>query len=156
MTSPGSTSNGGSLVGGLFLVTAACSVMLAMVAPVWSAPGGQIEDTVSALIAAIVGGFVLGLLGLLVGMFQFRILSGMFWGCLVGAVIGAFTGPLIFLPIDRLSWLLGTAICGSVILLISAAVIGIRSRRLTANRDTDHEIVVAEAVNTQQQPRRDQ
>jgi Flp pilus assembly protein protease CpaA len=105
----------------LFLLIAACAVMLTMIAPLVR---GRLADEIGTnnlVVASIGGGLAIMTLGMLLGMFQHARLAGVAWGTLLGGLIGLAYGPLMFLPLSNLPWLLLTSLGGAALILGLAA-----------------------------------
>jgi len=98
----------GYSLGTLFLLTAACAAVLALVTPL-------LRSAVSDEIG------LSGVGGLIVGFFHFSRLKGTLLGILLGITLGTFSGPLIFLPPEDFSMLFALA-AGGVALLLGLAV----------------------------------
>lgn len=121
---PASPSRGYPL-SALFLLVTACGVVLAMVTPIFRGP--QEAGWTELLIAALAGGGVLSLAGLLLGLFHYSRWRGVLAGTLLGGLLGLLLGPLIFAAPDNLPLVLLSSLGGAVVILGVAAV-----ARLTA------------------------
>jgi len=96
-----------------------------MVTPVFRGP--QEAGWTELLIAAVAGGGVLSLLGLLLGLFHFSRWRGALAGVLLGGVLGLLLGPLIFAAPASLPLVLLSSLGGAIVILGVAVV-----ARLTA------------------------
>jgi hypothetical protein len=104
----------------LFLLVTASGVVLAMVTPVFRGP--QEAGWTELLIAAIAGGVLLSLVGLLLGLFHYSRWRGVLSGGLLGAVLGLLLGPLIFASPASLPLVLASSLGGAVVIVVVAAV----------------------------------
>ncbi len=125
-TPPISASSGrGYPLSALFLLVTACGVVLAMVTPIFRGP--QTAGLTELLVASLVGGGVLSLVGLLLGLFHYSRWRGVLAGMLLGGVLGVLLGPLIFAAPAGLPLVLLSSLGGAGVILGVAAV-----ARLTA------------------------
>lgn len=149
---PRASSQSGFSLGSLFLLTAACAAILAMVAPVIGTHTDPEKGLFGVLIAAFVGGCVCGTIGLVLGLFHFNRLQGILWGGIVGGISGLFLGPLIFVPVDRLLWLFGTSVVGAAAILAVAVVIGRKSGRSPGAEESLDGIITATLIVPKRHP----
>ena len=100
-------------LGALFVLVAACAVLIAGIAPLArTAAQGKIE--LPMLLGAVGGGIMTGfVLGLIVGAFQFRRTAGLAWGAAVGPVIGAIAGLMALVPGDQAPTAAAAMVAGS-------------------------------------------
>jgi len=111
----------GYSLGTLFLLTAACAAVLALVTPLLRSAVSDEIGLSEFAISIMAGGALLGVIGLIVGFFHFSRLKGTLLGLLLGITLGTFSGPLIFLPPEDFSMLFALA-AGGVALLLGLAV----------------------------------
>lgn len=107
----------GYTLGTLFLLIAACASVLALVTPLVRSHVGEEIGLSEFAISVICGGLSFGAIGLLVGLFHFSRLHGSLLGLLLGITLGTFAGPLVFVPIEELAWLLLIAVGGCALVL---------------------------------------
>ena len=108
----------------LFLLLAACGVICALLTPVVRAVmAGQVggEDTV---LASFVGALLSICGGAIIGLYHYRPLRGLAWGILTGGVIGTIVGPVVLAPPESLGSLIGMAVGGGFVLMVTGAVAG--------------------------------
>ena len=105
----------------LFLLMAACAVVVGMVSPILR---GQVRVGGEELFgSALIGGAVMIVLGLFVGLFHSSRANGIGWGLIVGGLLGLVCGPIMFIPPKDFPFIFITAIGGSVLILGVATAI---------------------------------
>jgi hypothetical protein len=151
VTASSSVSHRGYSLSTLFLLIAASAVVVGMVSPVLRGEARVgVEDVIGASLTCSVLGLVLG--GL-VGSFHYSRLRGVGWGLIVGTLIGAICGPIMFIPPAQFSFVFSTALGGSLVILGVATVIRLTSTGEAADgRSSDDEIVVAEVIQPKRHP----
>jgi hypothetical protein len=99
----------------LFLLMAACAVVVGMVTPILRRQvrvGGE-----ELLGSALVGGLVMLAIGWFIGVFHYSKGNGIGWGLIVGGLLGMICGPIMFIPPERFPFIFLTSIGGSVLIL---------------------------------------
>lgn len=116
------TSRQGYPLGALFVLVTICAVLVAGVAPlVQSLQRGNVSA--GAFFAAMGIGALCGMiLGMILGLFQFRVGQGVLTGSSVGAVIGLAAGALSLLTTEQL-FAAATAMTAGSGLVIAIAVL---------------------------------
>jgi hypothetical protein len=100
-------------LGALFVLVAACAVLVAGIAPL-ARVAAQDRIEVELLLAALAAGSGTGLLlGLIVGAHQFRRATGLVWGAAVGPVVGAIAGLMALVPGDQIATAAAAMVAGS-------------------------------------------
>jgi hypothetical protein len=134
----------------LFLLIAACAVAIGMVSPVLR---GEAQVGPGDVIGSAIACGLMGLiLGAVVGLFHYSRVRGLGWGLIVGGLIGAVCGPIMYVPPAQFSFVFSTALGGAVLILGVAAMIRMTSAGgldATGPPDaqvTEDGIVVAEVV----------
>jgi hypothetical protein len=90
-------------IGALFVLVTVCAVLVAGVSPLVRALG-QPDAEIWRGIAAVGVGALLGqIVGLFLGVIQFRVVLGICLGALAGTLIGAAAGGLSLLPTEQLA-----------------------------------------------------
>jgi hypothetical protein len=151
VTASSSVTRRGYSLSTLFLLVAASAVAIGMVSPVLRGEAQVgVGDVIGASITCSMLGFVLG--GLL-GLFHYSRVRGVGWGLIVGTLIGAVCGPMMFIPSASLSFVFSTALGGSVVILGVATLIRLTSTVEPADvRSSEDAIVVAEVVQPKRHP----
>jgi hypothetical protein len=106
----------------LFLLTAACASVVALITPL--ARGRVGEDIgLSEFAAAVIGGgLMLGIVGMALGLFHYRRMVNGMAGLLLGILLGVLAGPLAFIPPEDFSYVLLSA-AGSVVTMLGLATV---------------------------------
>ena len=116
-------------LGALFLLVAACAVILALVALLMQEPK-RLDDLIAPiLISALTGAVVVMMLGMVVGLFHFSRPSGVAWGTLVGGLLGIFFGPIMFISASAFPYVLLTSVAGAVLVIGTATAIRLMTGR---------------------------
>jgi hypothetical protein len=109
----------------LFLLVTASGVVLAMVTPIFRGP--REAGWTELLIASLVGGVALSLLGLFLGLFHYSRWRGMLSGILLGGVLGLLLGPLVFAAPASLPLVLLSSLGGAIVIVGVGAVASLTS-----------------------------
>lgn len=134
----------------LFLLIAACGVVLGMIAPLARGRLGYGVGGQELVLASIGGSVLLMVTGAIVGSFQQSRLRGVAWGVLAGGLLGLAFGPAIFIPPRDFPIVMLTAVGGAVIILVVAAVIRCNS---AAGKTTKPRLIVeADVVEPKRHP----
>ena len=136
----------------LFLLIAACAVIIAMVAPLARGGIGQGLGVGEVVASGLVGGILLAGIGALVGLFHYSRANGATWGILVGALLGALFGPSLFIPPKDFSLVLGTSIGGAVLVLAVATAIRLTTDYAHTREVMDDDVVEADMVKPKRHP----
>ena len=116
-------------LGMLFVLTAACAILVAFVGPATRAVSRDELPIVDAIVAIGIGS-VLGMaLGLLVGMFHEPVGRSMLLGLLTGFFVGATIGSVIITPYEYSAELAAIALGGTLLLPVMALIIRWLSRK---------------------------
>jgi hypothetical protein len=110
----------------LFLLTAACASVLALVTPLVRGRVGEEIGLEAFAVSVIVGGITLGVVGALLGLFHYRRLFSSSVGLMIGIMLGTLVGPLGFVPTEDFSYVLLSAGGGSLVMLGLATVVRLR------------------------------
>ena len=110
----------------LFLLTAACASVLALVTPLVRGRVGEEIGLEAFAVSVIVGGMALGAIGALLGLFHYRRLFSSLVGLMIGIILGTLVGPLGFVPTEDFSYVLLSAGGGSLVMLGLATVVRLR------------------------------
>ena len=109
-------------LGALFVLVTACAVLAVGVAPL-AQPLAQGDQDVSWTLIAVGLGTVGGLIvGVTIGLLQFRVTLGLGIGALAGMMIGAVAGALTVLPVGALAGAAAAMTGGSALLVVVALV----------------------------------
>ena len=112
----------------LFIVTAGCAIVAALMTPLLRAVGdGQVGLLEAGLIAIWGSGFGMAIGGV-VGLYHFRRMRGLLWGLVTGMFVGAALGPLSLVPVDAVPSLFGLSLVGSAVLVAAAAAFRLSGR----------------------------
>ncbi len=141
----------GYSLGTLFLLIAACAVVIGMVTPVLR---GDAHVGAEELIGSSIScGIVSLIIGGLVGLFHYSRPRGVGWGVIVGGLIGLVCGPIMFVPPKEFSFFFSTAVGGAVLIVGVAAVIRLTSSDPpTQYEHVEDEIVTAVVVRPKRHP----
>ena len=112
----------------LFLLIAASSVVLGMVAPLARGRAAYGVGGLEVGGAVTTGAVVLMAVGLLIGLFHHARLSGVGWGLLIGFFLGSLFGPMILIPPKDFPVVLTASLGGSAVVLLVAILIRLNSR----------------------------
>jgi hypothetical protein len=109
-------------LGALFVIVTTCAVLVAAISPVVRATAeGDVE--ISVFFAALaVGGFVGLILGLAVGVLQFRAALGVILGAIAGIIIGVAAGGMALLSQSHVG-AAAAAIAAGSILIVGVALV---------------------------------
>ena len=121
----------GYSLGTLFLLIAACGVAVGLFSPL--VRGSDRAEPDELVVAAIVGGALLALVGVILGCFQFSRGRGVLWGICVGGALGVLYGPLILVPPEDSRSVLSVALGGAVLIVALAALVRWHSTRRPPN-----------------------
>jgi hypothetical protein len=110
----------------LFLLTAACASVLALVTPLVRGRVGEDIGLEAFAVSVIAGGMALGVVGALLGLFHYRRLFSSLVGLMLGIMLGTLVGPLGFVPTEDFSYVLLSAGGGSLVMLALAVVVRLR------------------------------
>lgn len=110
----------------LFLLTAACASVLALITPLVRGRVGEDIGLEDFAVSVIVGGIVLGAVGALLGLLHYRRLFSSLVGLMIGIILGTLVAPLGFVPTEDFAYVLLSAGGGSLVMLALAAVVRLR------------------------------
>jgi hypothetical protein len=109
-------------LGALFVLVAVCAVLIAGSTPVVRETVSGKGDVGAFLAAILIGGLAGLLLGIGIGLFQFRYGLGAALGGLAGTVIGAVSGPMALLTRSQVSAAAAAMTIGSGLVIAVALV----------------------------------
>jgi hypothetical protein len=104
----------------LFLLTAACASVVALITPLARGRVGEDIGLSEFAFAVIAGGLLLGAIGMVLGLFHYRRMVNALAGLLLGILLGVLAGPLAFVPPEDFSYVLLSA-AGGVITMLGLA-----------------------------------
>jgi Na+/proline symporter len=142
----------GYTLGMLFLLIAACGVLLGLSAPILREPGSRGVGLAQILIVAIVSAVLLAILGMLLGLFHYRRVPGVLCGLVTGALLGAVFGPTIFVPPQSFPFIFSTAVGGAILIVVVGAVIRLTSAPPTPRGTADQAPIEATLIQPQPHP----
>ena len=119
---PNAPASRGYPLGALFVLVTAAATLIAGLAPVLRTFGDD-ETDVEAIAASVVGCLLLGgMLGGILGLFQYRWLVGGSVGAVAGASVGIVAGLLLFAPANLLPGIALAMVAGSGLIVGVALV----------------------------------
>jgi len=107
-------------IGALFVLVTTCAVLAAGIAPLVRLEAGEGLDARTLLISVAVGAGGGLLVGLIVGLLQFRRLWGAALGTSAGLVIGAAAGAMAMVPAGRFATAAAAMTAGSALIIAVA------------------------------------
>jgi hypothetical protein len=117
------SANRGYPLGALFVLVTACAVLIAGITPIVQDIGQPDGHQVLEVLTALGIGAGCGLLvGVVVGLLQFRMAVGAAMGALAGIVIGAASGIIVLLTSDQITTAAAAMTAGSA-LVVGVALI---------------------------------
>jgi hypothetical protein len=111
-------------LGALFVLVAACAVLIAGAAPYVQLVAQTKADFETLLAALVIGGGCGLVLGIILGLHHFRRALGTLVGAGAGTVIGATAGLITLLPADRFLTVAAAMSAGSGLIVVVAVLMG--------------------------------
>ncbi len=121
----------------LFVLTAVCGVITALLTPIISAVSDGSLHFRAVFWAAVAGVAFMTVLGVVIGLFHHRRLAGAGIGALTGFILGPAIGPLVLVPTEELPRLFVVAVGGSFVLVAASTILRLMSSRDVHNGHTN-------------------
>ena len=112
----------------LFVLVAACAVLLAMSASAAGHAKGR-AGAQELAVAALIGAAAVALLGVAVGLHHYRRLRGAALGGTIGFVVGLAAGPLVLVPAANFLSLLRISLAGAALVVAAGLAVRLMSGR---------------------------
>ena len=136
----------------LFLLIAASSVIVGMIAPLARGRMAYGVGGNEVIGSAIVGWAVLTAVGAFVGLFHYSRLHGSLWGILVGGLLGVVFGPVILIPAKDFHLVLVTSFGGGAVILVIGPVIRLTTDYSSPAQSSEHGLYEATVVEPKRHP----